>query len=173
MMYHVLGKHMNIFKCEECDKPMISYAQYTKHREIHKKMGSGSEPVCEVCGRVLKSVESFEDHKWMHMTKEEKEEAKRQGRRDPADKFKNVPRKYQCQECGKGFRRPCELKKHMRGVHGVKGDEEEGEAETFLCGGCGVIFKQMGNLTKHLKLQRCKGIRKVEGGDVKEEMIVN
>ena len=105
------------FHCGECDKSFTSGGDLKRHiRRIHNP---NLPFTCQLCKKVLSSREDYREHR---------KEA--HGINIVPDEFKPV---HECQYCGKKFRYPSDIKRHLR---------THSNERAFQCEICGKAFKE-------------------------------
>ncbi|XP_007957184.1 zinc finger protein 275 [Orycteropus afer afer] len=134
------------FACKECGATFRLKVLLVQHQRIHSEE-TGWE--CRDCGKVFRGVSEFREHRKSHVAVEpqpgpsqaledpivEKRE-QREGEGEEAKPF-------ECEECGKRFKKNAGLSQHLR-VHSRE--------KPFRCEECGRSFKVSTHLTRHQKL---------------------
>ncbi|ODN05755.1 putative zinc finger protein [Orchesella cincta] len=132
MQDHIAGTHFSCYKCEVCEKSYPTRTQFAWHRRTHRE----KRCICNICGRPFNTQYDMKRHKWRHMSKEEQEEAVRNGMKDfskPWEDIKKKPLGFQCNLCGNQFRTIVQLKSHELRKH-------FDNRERIMCNKCGQFF---------------------------------
>lgn len=152
-MYNHFGKvhsDLNNFKCERCNKEFPIEAMLAQHKRVHDRINVRVYQ-CNICGKVLKSADSFKGHHLVHLPKEQKNcfLCSVCGKGYPTAcklkyhmRFHTGETPYQCDKCPKAFRNQQNFKLHAR-VHVV--------GKPFKCDKCTAGFKHHRDLYKHKK----------------------
>ncbi|CAB3366191.1 Hypothetical predicted protein [Cloeon dipterum] len=148
---HNESAHSNLkspFVCLECGQKFISKATLRVHMKNHtgKKI-----TVCEICGKTFRTCDALRQHKFVHMTDEEKKSVgfpctmcdKKFSRRTKLEyhmRRHTGERRFICTICSKSFHDSVRLKAHT---------ERHSTEKKFKCDECGSGFVCKRYLTNH------------------------
>uniref|UniRef100_A0A3P8T6E6 Insulinoma-associated 1a n=1 Tax=Amphiprion percula TaxID=161767 RepID=A0A3P8T6E6_AMPPE len=146
------------YRCPECDKVFSCPANLASHRRWHKpKPQSGAQNL--ECDKVAASGKTAPD--------EAKDSSDRDTPSPEPSESGSEDGLYDCNQCGKRFKRQAYLRKHLASQHGSPKPAEEEDAPSceqsaaplnlssstcHLCPVCGENFTSRGSQERHIRL---------------------
>ena len=134
--------------CDVCNKQFSTINYLEKHKQCHTKVFSY---YCEYCGKGFAVLQTLQNHISLHSNSSRfqcelcgKRFIQKNNLTDHIKKHKGEY-KYKCGICNKGFIRRSVLKTHMLSHN----------SESLMCQHCGKQFKNLANLSVHIKI--CSG----------------
>ncbi|XP_012612744.1 zinc finger protein 275 [Microcebus murinus] len=130
------------FACKECGDAFRLKVLLVQHQRVHSEK-KGWE--CGDCRRVFRGVSEFNEHRKSHVAPEPRPGPSR-ALEDAGEKREQMEREakpFECEECGKRFKKNAGLSQHLR-VHSRE--------KPFVCEECGRSFKVNTHLFRHQKL---------------------
>ena len=132
---HILWQHVDDkHRCETCGNSFAEISELQRHMERNH---SGNQLNCDCCGKTFPHEKALMTHVNNDHT------AKKLCKMD-----------YECVSCGKHFKRPHHLRRHIAAIH-------EGRKD-FKCDQCEKQFSENGNLRQHIDTVH-KGIKRTRG----------
>jgi len=130
------------FACKECGDAFRLKVLLVQHQRIHSEEKGWK---CGDCGQVFRGVSEFNEHRKGHVAAEPQPGPSR-APEDALQKREQTEREakpFECEECGKRFKKNAGLSQHLR-VHSRE--------KPFDCEECGRSFKVSTHLFRHQKL---------------------
>ncbi|XP_028744342.1 zinc finger protein 275 isoform X1 [Peromyscus leucopus] len=132
------------FACKECGDTFRLKVLLVQHQRVHSEE-KGWE--CGDCGKVFREVSEFNEHRKSHEALAAQPlPGPSQALEDALEKREQMEREakpFECEECGKRFKKNAGLSQHLR-VHSRE--------KPFDCEECGQSFKANTHLFRHQKL---------------------
>ena len=156
--------------CPICGKLVKTQSQLSKHVEsVHAKLKLEDFKACHICGKNYKSAENLEAHiKKIHAEKVACPQCgilvRNLKTHIAAIHTLDQDKKFQCQDCGKGFDKTEKLEKHRMNVH-LK-------LQPYKCRyGCDIAYNDSSNRNHHEKKKHGKLFTTVKEEKLKEMMM--
>lgn len=132
------------FACKECGDTFRLKVLLVQHQRVHSEE-KGWE--CDDCRKVFRGVSEFNEHRKSHAAvATQPQPGPSWALEDALQKREQMEREakpFECEECGKRFKKNAGLSQHLR-VHSRE--------KPFDCEECGQSFKANTNLFRHQKL---------------------
>uniref|UniRef100_A0A2K6PN15 Zinc finger protein 275 n=1 Tax=Rhinopithecus roxellana TaxID=61622 RepID=A0A2K6PN15_RHIRO len=130
------------FACKECGDTFRLKVLLVQHQRVHSEE-KGWE--CGDCGKVFRGVAEFNEHRKSHVAGEPRPGPSRalENAAENREQMEREGKPFECEECGKRFKKNAGLSQHLR-VHSRE--------KPFDCEECGRSFKVNTHLFRHQKL---------------------
>uniref|UniRef100_A0A8C9HHR7 Zinc finger protein 275 n=1 Tax=Piliocolobus tephrosceles TaxID=591936 RepID=A0A8C9HHR7_9PRIM len=130
------------FACKECGDTFRLKVLLVQHQRVHSEE-KGWE--CGDCGEVFRGVAEFNEHRKSHVAAEPRPGPSRvlENATENGEQMEREGKPFECEECGKRFKKNAGLSQHLR-VHSRE--------KPFDCEECGRSFKVNTHLFRHQKL---------------------
>ncbi|XP_023364239.1 zinc finger protein 275 [Otolemur garnettii] len=134
------------FACKECGDTFRLKVLLVQHQRVHSEK-KGWE--CSDCGKVFRGVSEFNEHRKSHVTAEPRPGPSQalEGAGEKRGQMELEVKPFECEECGKRFKKNAGLSQHLR-VHSRE--------KPFDCEECGRSFKVNTHLFRHQKIHNAE-----------------